>query len=96
MMEAERQKLLVVEDLCKEYLSRQKKNGQHRTVKAVDHASFSVLRGETFGIVGESGCGKTTLGKCIVRLHEPTSGSMYFEKADRVSGSLCFSEPDAH
>lgn len=95
MMEAERQKLLVVEDLCKEYLSRQKKNGQHRTVKAVDHASFSVLRGETFGIVGESGCGKTTLGKCIVRLHEPTSGSMYFEKDGSMQDILKLSREDS-
>lgn len=95
MMEAERQKLLVVEDLCKEYLSRQKKNGQHRTVKAVDHASFSVLRGETFGIVGESGCGKTTLGKCVVRLHEPTSGSMYFDKDGSMQDILKLSREDS-
>lgn len=95
MMEAESQKLLVVEDLCKEYLSRQKKNGQHRTVKAVDHASFSVLRGETFGIVGESGCGKTTLGKCVVRLHEPTSGSMYFDKDGSMQDILKLSREDS-
>jgi oligopeptide/dipeptide ABC transporter ATP-binding protein len=48
-------------------------------VKAVDDVSFSIAPGETFGLVGESGCGKTTLGRAIVRLTEPTSGSILFE-----------------
>ncbi|KIL40392.1 peptide ABC transporter ATP-binding protein [Gordoniibacillus kamchatkensis] len=47
-------------------------------VKAVDDVSLYVRRGETLGLVGESGCGKTTLGKCIVRLQSPTSGEMRF------------------
>ena len=45
-------------------------------VKAVDGVSFTVDPGETLGIVGESGCGKTTLGRCLLRLYEPTGGAI--------------------
>ncbi|MBQ9154122.1 MAG: ABC transporter ATP-binding protein [Solobacterium sp.] len=60
-------------------------SGENNAVKAVDHVSFTVKRGETFGLVGESGCGKTTTGKMIVKLIEATEGTILFEGQD-ISG----------
>jgi len=54
-------------------------------VRAVDGVSFSIRRGETLGLVGESGCGKTTTGRCILQLERPTSGRILFEGVDLVT-----------
>src|SRR3989337_1909044 len=51
-------------------------------VKAMDGVSFTIKKGETLGLVGESGCGKTTLGRCLLRLIEPTEGEIQFEGKD--------------
>jgi oligopeptide/dipeptide ABC transporter ATP-binding protein len=79
--------LLEVRDLVKHYdsdsgwWSRLTTRGR-RTVRAVNGVSLSIAAGETVGLIGESGCGKTTFGRTILRLHEPTSGSVRFDGVD--------------
>lgn len=51
-------------------------------IKAVDRINFFIRRGETLGLVGESGCGKTTTGRCLLQLDRPTSGEVFFEGTD--------------
>ena len=75
--------LLQVKNLCTWYPVREGLFGKAKQfVKAVDDVSFDVFKGETLGLVGESGCGKTTLGRSILRLVEPSSGEIIFENND--------------
>jgi oligopeptide/dipeptide ABC transporter ATP-binding protein len=57
-------------------------------VRAVDGVDFRIFKGECFGLVGESGCGKTTLGKTIIRLLDPTAGSIYFDIPDDIKEEI--------
>ena len=85
MVETTVDHLVDVRDLYKEFPVSTGIAGHHEVVRAVDGVSLSVRRGETFGLVGESGCGKSTTGRCILRLIEPTSGDVRFEDADLLA-----------
>jgi peptide/nickel transport system ATP-binding protein len=77
------QPLIQVQDLCVWYPSRKTFLGRILDyTKAVDGVSFTVFKGETLGLVGESGCGKTTLGRALLRLTNPSSGRILFEGND--------------
>ena len=78
-MQEQKTEILRVEHL-KKYFTTPK-----GTLHAVDDVNFSIRTGETLGVVGESGCGKSTMGRAILRLHEPTSGKVYFEGRDILS-----------
>ena len=85
-MENERKALLRVEHLSQHF-----KFGRH-VLKAVDDVSFDIYKGEVFGLVGESGCGKTTTGRTIIRLYDATGGSVYFDDKRIVAGVYSYKE----
>lgn len=74
--------LLSVEHLCQYFKGN----------KAVDDVSFQIKKGEVFGLVGESGCGKTTTGRSIIKLYDITSGSIYFKNKRIAAGTLSYKE----
>ena len=87
-MTDEKKPLLAVRDLKVYYPIKVRSRGiisQRKLVRAVDGISFDVYEGETLGIVGESGCGKSTTGKTIVRLNRPTAGSVTYDGMDLFS-----------
>ena len=77
MENKEKQPLVQVKNLCKYF-----KVGRHADLKAVDNVSFDIYKGETVSLVGESGWGKSTTGRCLIRLYEPTSGEVIFDGKD--------------
>lgn len=82
MMNMKEQNLLTIKNLKKTFVINQGLFQSKQYVKAVDNVSFSVQRNESFGIVGESGCGKSTIGRLLVRLLPPTEGTVLFEGKD--------------
>jgi oligopeptide/dipeptide ABC transporter ATP-binding protein len=79
--------LLDVKNISKRFTVPRGIGGGSATVHAVDDVSFTIARGETLGLVGESGCGKSTVGKMIVRLLEPNEGEILLEGADIAHAS---------
>ena len=80
-MQDNREVLLKVEHLCQYFRL------GHKDLKAVDDVSFEIHKGESFGLVGESGCGKTTTGRSIIKLYDITSGNVYF-KGQRIGAGI--------
>ena len=78
-MNENRDVLLEISNLRKYFTVKGGSIFKRRYVQAVESVSFSIFRGETLGLVGESGCGKTTLGRTIIRLYEPTSGRIVYD-----------------
>lgn len=80
-MENNNEVLLKVDHLCQYFRM------GHRDLKAVDNVTFDIKKGEAFGLVGESGCGKTTTGRTIIKLYEATGGNVYF-KGHRICAGI--------
>ena len=78
-MNEEKKVLLEITNLRKYFAVKGSIFRRRRYVQAVEDVSFSIYKGETLGLVGESGCGKTTLGRTIIRLYEPTSGRIVYD-----------------
>ena len=85
-MENNNEVLLRVEHLCQYF-----KMGR-KELKAVDDVSFEIKKGEVFGLVGESGCGKTTTGRSIIRLYDITSGNIYFKGQRICAGTRSYTD----
>src|SRR5699024_8995650 len=85
-MNESREKLLKIRDLRKHF-----KVNRKNTLKAVDGLNFDIYKGETFGLVGESGCGKSTAGRTIMRLYNATDGEVLF-KGENVHAKKSKSE----
>ena len=77
-MSEEKEVIIRVEHL-KEYFDISTGFFSSKPLKAVDDVSFEIKKGETLGLVGESGCGKTTVGRTILHLYKPTDGKVFFE-----------------
>ena len=87
-MSAEKRPLLEVKHLKKYFHV-----GKNQTLKAVEDVSLEIYKGETLGLVGESGCGKSTFGRTVIQLYEPTDGTIIYDGRE-VNGSL--SQADRH
>jgi len=81
-------KLLEVKNLKKYFPVKSNWLEPTKFVHAVDDISFTINKGETFGLVGESGCGKTTVGRTVLRLYEPTSGKLIYDGKDITTGDM--------
>ncbi|MGM9642152.1 MAG: ATP-binding cassette domain-containing protein [Eubacteriales bacterium] len=85
-MENNNEVLLKVDHLCQYFRM------GHKDLKAVDDVSFEIKKGEAFGLVGESGCGKTTTGRSIIKLYDITSGNVYFKGQKISAGTRAYKD----
>lgn len=77
---ARNEPLFQAEDLCQYFHI-----ARGKILKAVDHVNFTIYKGETLGLVGESGCGKSTTGRCLVKLYQPAAGRITYKGKDIFS-----------